>query len=127
MTTEVRKMKHDAYNREECVIVPPVDIYENENEYVLKADMPGVEKENLEVSLNNNELTVNGTVDGTDANGVEPKYREFLLHNFHRAFQVSEAVNANAIRANLDNGVLTITLPKSEAVKPKKIQITVEH
>jgi len=127
MTTEVRKLKNDAYNREECVIVPPVDIYENENEYVLKADMPGVAKENLEIALNNNELTINGTIDRSAGSDEEPKYREFTMCNFHRAFQVSEAVDANAISANLDNGVLTITLPKSEAVKPKKIQIAVEH
>lgn len=127
MTTEVRKMKHDEYNREECVIVPPVDIYENENEYVLKADMPGVAKENLEIALNNSELTLDGKIDGSAGNGDEPKYREFTQYNYHRSFQVSGAVDANRISANLDNGVLTITLPKSEAVKPKKIQIAVEH
>ena len=126
MTTEVKKIKKDAYQCEECVIVPPVDIYETENEYTLKADMPGVVKENLEITLDNNILEINGRVTEEDLNEEDLKYSEYKLYNFHREFNVGRDINANAITANLDQGVLTLIMPKKEEVKPKKIEIKSE-
>ena len=126
MTTEVKKIKKDAYQCEECVIVPPVDIYETENEYTLKADMPGVVKENLEITLDNNILEINGRVTEEDLNEEDLKYSEYKLYNFHREFNVGRDINANAISANLDQGVLTLIMPKKEEVKPKKIEIKSE-
>lgn len=126
MTTEVKKIKKDAYQCEECVIVPPVDIYETENEYTLKADMPGVVKENLEITLDNNILEINGMVTEEDLNEEDLKYSEYKLYNFHREFNVGRDINANAITANLDQGVLTLIMPKKEEVKPKKIEIKAE-
>ena len=126
MTTEVKKIKKDAYQCEECVIVPPVDIYETENEYTLKADMPGVVKENLEITLDNNILEINGMVTEEDLNEEDLKYSEYKLYNFHREFNVGRDINANAITANLDQGVLTLIMPKKEEVKPKKIEIKSE-
>ena len=126
MTTEVKKIKKDAYQCEECVIVPPVDIYETKNEYTLKADMPGVVKENLEITLDNNILEINGRVTEEDLNEEDLKYSEYKLYNFHREFNVGRDINANAITANLDQGVLTLIMPKKEEVKPKKIEIKSE-
>lgn len=126
MTTEVKKIKKDAYQCEECVIVPPVDIYETENEYTLKADMPGVVKENLEITLDNNMLEINGRVTEEDLDEGNLKYSEYKLYNFHREFNVGRDINANAITANIDQGVLTLIMPKKEEVKPKKIEIKSE-
>lgn len=126
MTTEVKKIKKDAYQCEECVIVPPVDIYETENEYTLKADMPGVVKESLEITLDNNMLEINGRVTEEDLDEGNLKYSEYKLYNFHREFNVGRDINANAITANLDQGVLTLIMPKKEEVKPKKIEIKSE-
>ena len=126
MTTEVKKIKKDAYQCEECVIVPPVDIYETDNEYTLKADMPGVIKENLEITLDNNRLEINGKVVEDELEEGNLKYSEYKLYNFHREFNVGRDINGNAITANLDHGVLTLILPKKEEVKPQKIEIKPE-
>ena len=63
MANEVKKMRKDAYNCEECVIVPPADIYETAEEYVIKADMPGTRREDLEITLEKNRLDIYGRVD----------------------------------------------------------------
>ncbi|HOS40559.1 MAG TPA: Hsp20/alpha crystallin family protein [Spirochaetota bacterium] len=126
MTTEVKKLKTDAYHCNECVIVPAIDIYEDANEFVLTADMPGVAREDLEITMKDNTLTVDGKVSPAYLSAEDLKYREYTLYNFHRVFQVDDAVNAGRITAKLDNGVLVITLPKSEKAKPRKIEITVE-
>jgi HSP20 family protein len=126
MTTEVKKIKKDAYQCEECVIVPPVDIYETDNEYILKADMPGVIKENLAITLDNNRLEINGKVVEDESEEGNLKYSEYKLYNFHREFNVGKDINGNAITAKLDHGVLTLIMPKKEEVKPKKLEIKYE-
>ena len=126
MTTEVRKIKKDAYQAEEFVIIPPVDIYETDNEYILKADMPGVIKDNLEITLENNRLELNGSVAEDELKEENLKYSEYKLYNFHREFNVGRDVDESAISANLDHGVLTLVMPKKEEVKPKKIEIKAE-
>jgi len=125
MASEVTKLKKDQYNQEERVIVPAVDIFETDNEFVLKADMPGVTKENLDITLENNRLEINGAVPA-DAEEKRLKYREFMLYNYHRSFTVGDNIDTQKIAAALENGVLTLTLPKSEKAKPRKIEITVE-
>jgi len=127
MNAELTKIKKDAYNNEEYVLVPPVDIYENENEFVIKAEMPGVNKDGVNVTLDNNELEINGKINGNLPDKNDLKYSEFNLHNYHRKFNVGDIIDRNALKAGLDNGILTVTLPKKEEVKPKKIEIRVEH
>jgi len=107
------------------VLVPTTDIYETENEYNLKMEMPGVPRENLEVTLENNELEIKGRV--TEESGKEDKlkYSEYKLLNYYRKFKIGNDVNKDAINASLDNGILTLTLNKSEEVKPKKIEISI--
>lgn len=119
MTTDVQKIKQD-----EQVIVPPVDIYESENEYVIKADMPGVRKENISITFDNNELNIDGSVDSDENSKRNLKFREFTLHNFSRSFKVGNDIDPNRISANMNNGVLTLAMAKKEELKPKKIEIT---
>jgi len=123
MGAEVKKLKRDAYNDEEAIIVPSVDIYETENDFVLKADMPGVRKENLNITLDRNELEIRGTVDAELKKADNLKYRERTFENYYRIFTVGEGIDAGKITAALDNGVLTLVLPKSERVKPRKIEV----
>jgi HSP20 family protein len=117
------KIKKDAYNCEECVITPPVDICETENEYVITADMPGVTRDRLEITLENNELSINGHVVTDEEREKNRKYAEYQMYNYCRSFTVGDGIDRSAITANLDNGVLTLTLPKSAHVKPRKIEI----
>ena len=101
--------------------VPFVDISESTDSYILDADMPGVSKENLEITLDNNTLTIIGKVDVK--NDAKFEYQEFELHNYKRSFVVNEDVNTGKIEAKLENGVLNLIIPKSERTKPRKIEI----
>jgi HSP20 family protein len=102
---------------------PPVDIYETPNSLVLLADMPGVPKENLEVRVDQNTLTVQGKAQHLVKG--EPIYREIELTGFFRQFEISEEIATDKINAELKYGVLSLNLPKSEKAKPKKIEVKV--
>jgi HSP20 family molecular chaperone IbpA len=109
---------------QEQYIAPPVDIYETSDGLTLVADLPGVSREDLSVDVKDDVLTIQGRA--KHALPADPTYAEFELVNFFRQFQLSDAVDINRITAELKHGVLTLHLPKAEAAKPKKIQVTVE-
>lgn len=127
MTTDIKKLTKNNYNTERPVIVPPVDIYETDDEYVIKAEMPGVSKDYVDIILNNRELEITGKINGTMPENKNLKYSEFTLYDFHRRFNVGDDIDSSKLNAKLENGILTLNLPKSEKVKPKKIDIKVEH
>ncbi|MBN2042071.1 MAG: Hsp20/alpha crystallin family protein [Spirochaetes bacterium] len=127
MTAELTKIKNDAYKSDEYIIVPSVDIYENENEFVITAEMPGVDKDGIDLTLNNEELEINGKINGNLPAAENIKYEEFRLYNYYRKFNVGDSIDSTALKAGLDNGILTVTLPKKEEVKPRKIEVKVEH
>ena len=103
---------------------PPVDIYESEGELTVNLDLPGVDPDNVEVSVENNVLTIRGERRFEEKQDKENYHRvERSYGSFARSFTLSTRVDADKIRANYNAGVLTITLPKAEAAKPKKIQI----
>jgi HSP20 family protein len=107
------------------VILPPVDIYETEEGYVVHADMPAVDREHIEVTLDNGELLISGTIDDGERNRDDLKYSEYRLNNYQRRFRVGNDIDGERISAGLEDGVLTIHLPKKEEVKPRKIEISV--
>lgn len=104
---------------------PHMDMEENENYYLMTIDLPGVKKEDIQINLNGNVLTVSGerkrTETVTDKNGSRREERSF--GKFQRSFTLPDTVNAEKIEANLENGVLSLALPKAEAAKPRTIQI----
>jgi HSP20 family protein len=91
---------------------PPVDIYEIPNALFLVADMPGVSKDNLDVRIDENTLTIQGKAQH-EARG-EPIYREFELGSFFREFELSDEIDREKINAELRHGVLSLRLPKVE-------------
>lgn len=103
-------------------IIPPVDIYETSDEVFLIADMPGVSKDNLQLNIENDELTISGIFEETASEGKK-LINECLYGNYYRTFALSDTIDQGRITAKLDNGVLTVILPKHEKVKPKKIEI----
>ena len=109
---------------QERYVTPPVDIYETAGGLVVKADLPGVEKENLDLQVENNLLTIRAKPTGTA--GGEAIYREYELVNFFRQFELNEKVDQSKISAELKHGVLTLQLPKAEEAKPRKIEVRVE-
>ena len=106
-------------------IIPPVDIYETENDVVLIADVPGVSKKNLLLDMDDHELTIKGAFE--KQNGVGKKLIEDYVHGeYRRTFTLGDTIDREKITAKLENGVLTLTLPKHEKVKPRKIAIQTE-
>jgi HSP20 family molecular chaperone IbpA len=119
---ETSPSKETTHSRERT-ITPPVDIYETEEGLVVLADLPGVDKDGLDVRVENDILTIRGT----SRNGLpgDPIYREFELANYFRQFELSDKVDQSKITAELKHGVLTLRLPKAEEAKPKKIEVKV--
>lgn len=105
---------------------PAVDIFENEHELIVKADLPDVKPEELDIRVENNILTIRGErkfekkVDEKNYLRVERSYG-----NFARSFALANTVNSEAIKADYKDGVLTLTIPKREEAKPKQIKVNV--
>jgi HSP20 family molecular chaperone IbpA len=107
-------------------IVPPVDIYEDGDVVTLFADLPGVSKENLDVQVDKDTLKVHGKrAVGNGAEGVTRWYDEIPAKDFYRAFTIGEEIDREKITATMNNGVLKLTLPKTEKTKPKRIDIKI--
>ena len=106
---------------QERYITPPVDIFENSDGLVVNADLPGVAKEGLEVRVDNKVLTLRGKA--AHAASGQPVYREYTLANFFRQFELNDKVDQSKISAELKHGVLTLSLPKAEEAKPRKIEV----
>lgn len=119
-TQEVANRPEDTRTREHYV-TPPVDIYEMPDGLVVMADVPGVTPEHLDVHVGNHLLTIRAQAHHGQA--AEPTYREYELVNYFRQFELSEKVDESNIRADLKHGVLTLTLPKAEEAKPRKIAV----
>jgi HSP20 family protein len=101
---------------------PEVNIFENKDGYVLEAEMPGVNKEGLEITLEDKELTLVGHRHNEGAPG-EPLFRESATRDYRRVFELDPAIDTAKVSAKIEQGVLTLTLPKSEKVKPRKIKV----
>jgi HSP20 family protein len=104
-------------------VTPRVDVLETEQEFLLLADLPGVKSEDVDIRFEKGELTVHGrrTVPYP---GKGMAHREHPGTNFQRVFAVAETIAADKITAEMKEGVLTVRLPKVEAVKPKKITVS---
>jgi HSP20 family protein len=103
---------------------PSADIYEAETELVVNLDLPGVDPKMIDIRVENNVLSIRGERQFEDKQNKENFHRvERSYGPFARSFTLSTAVDADKIRANYKSGVLSITLPKAEAAKPKRIQI----
>ena len=102
---------------------PVVDILEKADELTVLADMPGTSGENVDINFENGTLTIHGKVRPRDYEKGEMLLHEYGIGDFYRTFQVSETIDPAKISAEFANGVLTLHLPKVEAVKPRKITV----
>jgi HSP20 family protein len=126
MNTTVRENRNGTLAervRTEQYLAPSASVLETADGYMLQVEMPGVNKEGLEVSMENNELTLTGrrslpTVEG------DLIHRESRRENFRRTFELDPSIDGNRITAKIDQGVVTLTLPKAEHVKPRKIAVS---
>jgi HSP20 family protein len=125
MNTLVRENRSGVSNgerAEEQFLAPAATVLENADGYTLEVEMPGVSKDTLEMWVENNELTVLGrrslpAVEGTLL------HRESRSENFRRTFELDPSINAEKISAKIEQGVVSLTLPKAEQVKPRKITV----
>jgi HSP20 family protein len=105
---------------------PAVDIYETAHELVVKADLPEVDPKELDIRVENNLLTIGGERKFEKKVNEENYLRvERAYGSFSRSFSLTNTVNADAIKADYQNGVLTLTIPKREEAKPKQIKVNV--
>jgi HSP20 family protein len=104
-------------------MLPPVNIYETRQEYVLEAEMPGVDKSGLEVTLEGNEITIRGRRKA-EANGGEQLLRERNDAEFQRVFELDPMLDTSKISAKIEQGLLTLVLPKSAQQQPRRIAVS---
>ena len=104
-------------------LTPLANIVESEDGYVLQAEMPGVSRDGLEVTVDNGDLTIVGRRKSYESPGVL-LYGESRRADFRRTFEIDPSINATGITAKIEQGVLTLHLPKAEAVKPRRISVT---
>ncbi|MBN2467655.1 MAG: Hsp20/alpha crystallin family protein [Deltaproteobacteria bacterium] len=107
------------------VFTPAVDIFETEKALTVVADLPGVAKNDLNIDLDNNVLTIIGDVAPPEGSDEADVLREYRTGRYYRQFTLSDVINQSEIEASLTDGVLRLTLPKVEAAKPRKIPVTV--
>ena len=106
------------------VFVPTVDIYETQDALKVILEMPGVEKGNVDVHVEDGVLNVEGRLDLTKYQGLQPLYTEYNIGHYSRSFRLSNKINQDKIGAELKEGVLSLTLPKVEEAKPRTIQVS---
>ena len=106
------------------VYVPRADVRENAEEFIVVADMPGADEQSVEATVQKRVLTIEGWTKAEKPQGHEELGREFGAGRFRRDFALPDAVDVERIQARVKNGVLTVTIPKKEEVKARKIQVT---
>jgi HSP20 family protein len=123
MNTLVRENRsNDQRQATEQFVTPAATVLENADGYTLEVEMPGVSKENLEMWVENNELTILGRRSMPSVEGTLI-HRESRPENFRRTFEIDPSIDASKISAKIAQGVVTLTLPKAEQVKPRKIAV----
>jgi HSP20 family protein len=121
--------KREQEKREETttptrIFLPMADIYETRDALMVILEMPGVDKDNVDVRVKDGVLHVEGRLDLSKYQGLQPLYTEYNVGHYARSFQLSGKIDQNKIDAALKDGVLSLTLPKVEEAKPRTITVT---
>lgn len=111
--------------REEGALAPPVDVIEDAAGITLYADLPGVPKEKLHLHVDAETLTIEGELGLVLPEGIESTHAEVSLPRYRRSFTLSRELDADKVKAEFANGVLTLRIPKAEHALPRKIEIAV--
>lgn len=107
-------------------VVPPVDVFENDNAITLLADLPGVPRDQLQVRVDGENLVLEATATTTSGpENMQLVYGEAQVPTFRRQFTLSRELDTSRIEAQLRDGVLRLTIPKAEEAKPRRIQVQV--
>ncbi len=124
-TQQKQEVTTDEHTRPGRSYVPHVDISETKNALWLRADMPGVKEDSIEINVEKNVLSIEGQVALQEYEDLAPVYTEYNVGNYQRRFTLSNTIDADKIYAHLTNGVLELELPKAESAKPRRITVQV--
>ena len=108
---------------ERLVFTPPIDIYETDEGLILRADLPGVSLDTLELQVQDNKLTLFGRMEPSVPDNARLLHQEYETGDFLRSFILSDEVDHQHIAAKLNNGVLEVVLPKADKPEPRRIQV----
>jgi HSP20 family molecular chaperone IbpA len=123
------QQKREVEKKQESTVpsrafLPVTDIFETDRALTVILEMPGVERENVDVSVENDILTIEGRIDYSKYEGLQPVYTEYNIGHYVRSFQISSKTEQGEISAELKDGVMTLVLPKAEKAKPRKINVS---
>jgi HSP20 family protein len=122
------QQKREVEKKQESTVpartyLPVTDIFETNHELTVVMEMPGVDKQNVDVTVENDVLSVSGRIDFSKYEGLQPVYTEYNVGHYARGFQLSSKIDQGKISADLKDGVMTLVLPKAEEAKPRKIEV----
>ena len=115
----------EATQRDDVALMPPVDVFEDSTGITLRADLPGVPKEKLELQVEANTLTIAGELSIPTPEGMQATYVEVDVPRFRRVFTLSKDLDTTKISAEVKHGVLSLRIPKAEHAQPRRIDIKV--
>jgi HSP20 family molecular chaperone IbpA len=123
------QQKREVEKKQESTVptrafLPVTDIFETDQALTVILEMPGVEKEMVDVGVENDILTIVGRIDYSKYERVQPVYTEYNIGHYVRSFQISSKIEQGEITAELKDGVMTLVLPKAEKAKPRKISVS---
>ena len=123
------QQKREVESKEESTMparlfLPQTDIFETSETLTLVLEMPGVDKGSVEVRVENDVLNIEGHVDFSKYDGLEPLYTEYNVGHYARSFRLSSKIEQEGISAELKDGVMTLVLPKAEKAKARKIKVS---
>jgi HSP20 family molecular chaperone IbpA len=125
---EVQEKKELVEKEEKTVptryYVPYTDIFETDDALTVVMEMAGVQKDNVEIKIEDDVLDIEGHIELGNYAELQPVYTEYNIGHYSRKFSLSSKIDQDRIAADLEDGVLTLTLPKVEEAKPRKIEIT---
>jgi HSP20 family molecular chaperone IbpA len=123
------QQKREVEKKQESTIparayLPVTDIFETDAALMLALEMPGVERENVNVKLENGVLSIEGEINFAKYEDLYPVYTEYNVGNYARSFELSSDIDQDRISAELKEGVVVLTLPKAEKAKPRRIKVS---
>jgi HSP20 family molecular chaperone IbpA len=120
--------KKELVSKEEKTVparyfVPATDIYETDDGLMVVMEVPGVERKDIDINVENEVIRVEGRIDASKYDGLDPLYTEYNVGHFARSFTLSNKIDQQKIGAQLEDGVLTLTLPKLKEAQPRRISV----
>jgi HSP20 family molecular chaperone IbpA len=125
MSENVTTTRQAEPTRNEAAMLPPVDVVEDSSGITLYADLPGVARDGLELHVESDTLTIEGSIALDVPEGMEAGHAEVSLPRYRRMFTLSKELDAEKVQAQFDKGVLKLRIPKAEHAQPRKVEIKV--